>query len=85
MIECVEKLLKYNKTRDMSVFNLKSHISNKDFTVAVIKLLEWLRLDYKREQWILEGRPVKLKPLKLKKEYSWSQVLEQLFMVYKLF
>lgn len=85
MTECIDKLLYYAKTRDISIFNLECDISIRSFNIVVIKLFEWIRLEYKREQWIIEGRPTSLKPLRLIDNYLWSQNLLELIKYEDLF
>lgn len=56
-----------------------------EFNVLVIKMLEWLQLEYRREQWIKEGRNTSLKPITLKMEFRWCQNLEFLIKQEEIF
>ncbi|MGX7418418.1 hypothetical protein ACWOFR_06390 [Carnobacterium gallinarum] len=78
-----------NLVKDMTQFlrnrkseTLLSYKSNsqdkRSLVVAIIDILSWLKLGYKRELWMKEGKSVKQKPLKINMDYPWCQELKQL-------
>ena len=42
------------------------------------ELLAWLKLEKKREKWISEGKRSSLKPLELKSDYDWCNLVQQI-------
>ncbi len=56
---------------------LKNKYSVEEFNISVIKLFDWVRLEYKRDVWIASGKSVKHKNLKIMK-YSWCETLRKI-------
>lgn len=52
-------------------------ISKDNLNVIVVKILSWLKLEYKKSLWIAEGKKTELKPLELKENYSWCADLKR--------
>jgi|GEM_PF-1433460 len=79
MKELVYDLLKYMRTREVNVVLRDFCLDSKQtasFVTMVIDVIAWLKLGYKRELWINEGRPTKHKALSLNMDYSWCQILK---------
>lgn len=68
----IDKLLQYYETKDRKILiTTDLQISNADLHGVVVKILSWLRLEYKRTLWIDEGRKTCLKPLDIDIRYPW--------------
>lgn len=71
-MEVIDNMLEYMKSRERSkLISTELSISDSELSVVIIKIISWLRLEHKRSMWILEGKKIKLKPLKMEGEYSW--------------
>ena len=72
IIEVIDNMLEYMKSRERSkLISTELPITDSELCVVVVSIISWLRLEYKRSKWILEGKHTKLKPLKMEGEYSW--------------
>ena len=75
----VDVLVSYRANHDITELGIKNtECDLEDLNVAVIEILSWLKLEHKRELWLKEGRPAKLKNLKLNMNYSWCDQLKRL-------
>lgn len=72
IVECYEKGAPNDLSVDLQGF------SSKDIRVVMIEILNWLKLEHKREIWIKEGRKTKLKPLLLNYNYTWCKILREM-------
>lgn len=82
----IDELLYYYETKYRKILiTTDLQISNTDLHVVVIKILSWLRLEYKRTLWIAEGKKTCLKPLDIDIRYPWCANLSTLVDKEKLF
>lgn len=80
MKDLIEMYNDYRTTPGSSIeeaYCLKNNYEVDDFNVSVITLLDWVRLEYKREVWIASGRPAKHKNLKIE-NYNWCKTLRKI-------
>lgn len=85
-ISMIDELLHYYETKDRKILiTTELQISNTELHVVVIKILSWLRLEYKRMLWMTEGRKTCLKPLDINIRYPWCADLSTLVDKEKLF
>ena len=68
----VEKLIEFRNTREADILG---PIESDHLVVIVTELLNWLKLERKREIWIDQGRKTKLKSLELNMNYPWCNDL----------
>ena len=79
MNNLVQKLIEYVDTRDSSVILSNVEVSDvTNLTVAVLTILDWLKLEGKREKWISEGRKISLKNKELDVKQDWCKLLIQI-------
>lgn len=79
MIDIVDLLLEYYKEgRSNNLITDLQELSPKDIRVVVIEILSWLKLEYKRESWMREGKKKKLKPLPLNDNSIWCKNLKEI-------
>ena len=57
----------------------------KTLNSACFELLGWLKLEYKRQKWIEEGRKASNKPLELNRSYEWCNLINDLVLTETLF
>lgn len=75
----IDELLHYYETKDRKILiTTDLQISNADLHGVVVKILSWLRLEYKRTLWIAEGKKTCLKPLDIDIRYPWCANLSTL-------
>lgn len=79
MQSIVKEMIKYVETQNMKEawMCLKCY-KKTEINSTIFEILAWLKLERKREKWISEGKKTCLKPLELKQEYTWCQVLLKL-------
>ena len=72
----VDLMLQFRETQDTNIL-IKSdfEIDRETLNSIVIEILAWLKLEYKRELWIQEGRKSCLKPLDLNFIFPWCSNL----------
>lgn len=79
MIDIVDLLLEYYKEgRSNNLITYLQELSPKDIRVVAIEILSWLKLEYKRESWMREGKKTKLKPLPLNDNSIWCKSLKEI-------
>lgn len=79
MIDIVDLILEcYEKGTSNELFDNLQEFSSKDIRVVMIEILNWLKLEHKREIWIKEGRKTSLKPLLLNYNYMWCKNLREM-------
>lgn len=84
--DIVDKMLAYLETHDQqSLLSADLVISTYELNVVVVNILGWLRLGYKRDKWIVEGKKDYHKPLKLNMEMTWCYHLNKIVMIDDLF
>ncbi|SHI24693.1 hypothetical protein SAMN02745229_02378 [Butyrivibrio fibrisolvens DSM 3071] len=74
----VDKLIEFNTTRDRAALGVTSDIEQRTLVVIANDILEWLKLERKRELWIEQGKAITHKPLELNMDYPWCKDLERL-------
>ncbi len=74
----VDKLIEFNTTRDRAALGVTSDIEQRTLVVIANDILEWLKLERKRELWIEQGKAIAHKPLELNMDYPWCKDLERL-------
>ena len=68
----IDNMLEYMESGDRDILITSAlQISTFDLNVVVVKMLSWLKLEYKRCLWIAEGKKNTLKPLDISGPYSW--------------
>ncbi|GFI04169.1 hypothetical protein IMSAGC005_03021 [Lachnospiraceae bacterium] len=68
----IDKLLIYLKYKDKEELITRDiKISDVELNVVVIKILSWLKLEYKRSIWMIEGKNKCFKPLEVDTKYPW--------------
>ncbi len=81
-----DELLEYLKNKDKKILiTTDIHLSSTELNVVVMKILSWMKLEYKRSVWIAEGRRNSLKSLAVDKKYRWCMNLYELVAKEKLF
>ncbi len=79
MIDTVDLLLEYYENgASNGLSSCLQEFSPKNIRVVVIEILDWLKLEYKRELWIKEGKKTSLKPLILNYNYTWCKNLREI-------
>ena len=73
-MDLIEKMINYINTDDNIFVDVKCDDIS-DFNVAIINLLEWLKLQYKRQIWLEEGKKDFRKPLSIPLDTSWGCLL----------
>ena len=58
-------LIDFNASRDISLFGQIEVNEISDIIAAIEEIIGWLRLEYKRSQWIKQGKTVIHRPLQL--------------------
>lgn len=82
----IDELLNYLIYKDREkLITTDIQISNYELNVVVIKILSWLKLEYKRSIWIAEGKKKEFKPLDVDIQYPWCVNLYRLVDKEKLF
>lgn len=82
----VDNLLNYLNDKDKTVLiTTDIQISSYELNVVVIKILSWLKLEYKRSLWIAEGKKSCYKPLDVDIHHSWGTNLHRLIEKEKVF
>lgn len=82
----IDELLNYLKDRDKKILiTTDIQISNSELNVVVVKILSWLKLEYKRSIWRAEGKKNCFKPLEVDVKYPWCINLYKLVEKEKLF
>ncbi len=56
MDKIIDLIIKYYKYKDPKILINNVDISTKDLNVVVIEILSWLKLEAKREKWLMEGK-----------------------------
>ena len=74
-----------SKNKKNEILLIKADISMMTLICIITDVLAWLRLEYKRERWIAEGRKISMRPLSLDDNYPWCQVLKVLVEEEELF
>ncbi len=74
----IDLIIKYYKYKDPKILINNVDISTKDLNVVVIEILSWLKLEAKREKWLMEGKKTSLKPLILNDDFTWCKNLKAL-------
>lgn len=72
----VEKMMAFRDSQDIAQLGVDKCVDLENLNVIVIEILSWLKLQYKRELWIAQGRKTKLKPMDLNYEFPWCNELE---------
>lgn len=82
----IDKLLIYLKYKDKEeLITTDIKISDVELNVVVIKILSWLKLEYKRNIWMIEGKNKRFKPLEVDMKYPWCANLCKLVEKEKFF
>lgn len=82
----IDELLYYLENKDKEILiTTDIQISNYELNVVVIKILLWLKLEYRRSIWISEGKKNCFKPLDVDNQYPWCANLYKLVDKEKLF
>lgn len=82
----IDELLNYIENNDKNrLITTDIKISNYELNVVVVKILSWLKLEYKRSVWIAEGKRKSFKPLEIDMQYSWCSNLYRIVEKEKLF
>ncbi|WP_026591433.1 hypothetical protein [Bacillus sp. UNC437CL72CviS29] len=77
----IKDIVTYTKTGNSNILltNYSSEIVNTlSFNTAIIDVLSWLKLGYKREQWMKDKKYMKHKPLKINMDHTWCEILKEL-------
>lgn len=70
--DVIDRMLQYLNSMDKDAVLINNvQLSEKDLNVIIIKILSWLKLEYKRSIWISEGRKTCYKPLQIDTKYPW--------------
>lgn len=77
-MDLVDKFIYYVNNNDLSIYDDLKITDITDFNVAIMNLLDWMKLQYKRYLWVLEGKKDIRKPLKLSLNTSWEILLNDL-------
>ena len=70
-----EKLIKFDKTQDTSIFNTSNKHTVTECWGVCIELFSWLKLEHKRFLWKNEGRPTWSKPHILSPEAEFTRLI----------
>lgn len=71
-MDAIDKMLQYLNDMDKDAVLINNvQLSEKDLYVIIIKILSWLKLEYKRSIWIAEGKKTCYKPLQIDTKYPW--------------
>lgn len=73
-----DRLVEFNNTRDTATLGVISDIEQRTLVVIANDILEWLKLERKRELWIEQGKAITHKPLELNMDYPWCKDLDRL-------
>lgn len=85
-MDIVDRMLQYMEVRQRKILlETEYQISSEELNIIVIKLLSWLKLEYKRENWIALGKKNSLKPLEIDERYPWCMNLRTLIETEKNF
>ena len=85
-MDIVDLMLQYRKTGEPQLLITSDLEINKDnLNTIVIEILGWLKLENKRNMWILQGKKTCFKPLKMNMQYPWCIDLYTLVEKEKLF
>lgn len=78
--ESINLMIKFRKSKNKKdeILLLKADISMMTLICIITDILAWLRLEYKRERWIAEGKKISMRPLSLDDNYPWCEVLKVL-------
>lgn len=80
MKDLIEMYNNYRTIESLSINEAYCLMNNYDlvaFNTSVITLLDWVRLEYKRDAWIAAGKPAKHKNLRIEK-YNWCETLRKI-------
>ena len=85
--ESIDLMFNFSKSKNKKneILLIKADISMMTLICIITDVLAWLRLEYKRERWIAEGRKISMRPLSLDDNYPWCQVLKVLVEEEELF
>lgn len=79
MMDIVDLIIEcYEMGTANKLFNELQEFSSKDIRVVMIEILNWLKLEHKREIWIKKGKKTSLKPLLLNYNYMWCKNLREM-------
>ena len=70
-----EKMIKYDQTGDINLFNTEHTYEPNDYWGVCIELFQWLKLEHKRYVWRQEGRPTCSKPLFLHPDSFFTKLI----------
>lgn len=73
-----DRLVEFNNARDTATLGVISDIEQRTLVVIANDILEWLKLERKRELWIEQGKAITHKPLELNMDYHWCKDLERI-------
>lgn len=75
-MDIVDRMFQYMMEKNKCILlDNNVQLSENDLNIIVIKILSWLKLEYKREIWRSEGKKVYNKPLEINKNYPWCMNL----------
>lgn len=72
----VDKMIAFRDTQDITYLGMDKCIDIENLNVIVIEILSWLKLQHKRELWIVQGRKANLKPMELNYNFPWCNELK---------
>lgn len=80
MLVLIDGLIKYLNTAITTsiLIDAEKKVGEKFLRVISVNIIDWLRLEHKRNLWIKEGKVSISKPLKLNYNYPWCQYLKKL-------
>lgn len=85
-MEIIDRMIQYMDKREENILiGSDIKISKGDLSIVIIKILSWLKLEYKRSIWMSEGRKSVYKSLDINNDYPWCNNLRMLVENEKLF
>lgn len=73
-------LIDFYKSKNIELFELINNDNTSEIFGAILQITNWLDLEYKRSQWIKQGKTVKHRPLELPLDLNidWVKTLIKL-------
>ena len=74
-------LIEFYSTKDINALGLSNNDYSNEMFGVVLHIIEWLRLEYKRSQWIAQGKTVIHRPLELPSDLNIGWVKAMIILI----
>ena len=76
----IEKIVDYYNNNDINIFDNVVFEDVSDFNTIIYEILNWMKLQHKRNLWILEGKKDYRKPMHISLNTSWGKLFIDLIL-----